>query len=534
MSVTSILILVLVALIVGARRRVPGQVTRVRNAFKRLHLAAPAPVVEPEPTTGRWRQAAARGPMLALAIVASQTDLALEIQRASPAVMLFALVLLAIYWQRTADLGWTLARRIAIPRGWPRMAYHLTKFSANRWREDLPGGAVLAAAWAVYARPKHDPTAATWVENKLHALPQLAGAGVVAQGLLSASRGDTQQAKMLMQSVATLVDDDTPEAAVVIAGDWLFAYACALGEWNEVLRLGNSKMPLSPQTKFLMAVGQRLQARPSPPDITLKARWLRAGKLLHTRFWLDQALARHRVLYERRDKARQDPSTDDPAPTGTHLQQALALHARVLAEGPVYLRLHPHKLEQLLDAWEAVFAGNNLVKHLQRRVLSLEAAVTPTLAVARYRQQVCEQVAGFADAAELPLTQVDLGETPSIHADAARVLRNRLLVTVEQMCDSLHNRVRSGRNKLAIDEWREWMQLRKASERASTLGGMDARRVLFPQIHSACCAHGVWLWNERKEYALAMPVFRWLLQEAEAVGDEAAIELQRKNAEVKH
>ncbi|MGB1017140.1 MAG: hypothetical protein ACPG4T_23590, partial [Nannocystaceae bacterium] len=290
------------------------------------------------------------------------------------------------------------------------------------------------------------------------------------------------------------------------------------------------------KAKFLLAVGQRLQARPSPPDITLKARWLRAGKQLHTRVWLDQALARSRVLYDRQNTTPRDPPTCEAEPTGTPLQQALARHAQLVEKGPVYLRLHPHKLEQLLDAWDAVFAGGALLKHLQRRVLSLEAAVDPTAAVARYRQQVCEQIAGFADAAELPLTQATAfdptEDRPSIHADAARLLRSRLLVSVEQLCDSLSNRVRSGRNKLAIDEWREWMQLREASERATTLGGMDARRVLFPQVHSACCAHGVWLWNERKEYALAMPVFRWLLQEAEAVGDEAAIELQRKNADV--
>ena len=56
---------------------------------------------------------------------------------------------------------------------------------------------------------------------------------------------------------------------------------------------------------------------------------------------------------------------------------------------------------------------------------------------------------------------------------------------------------------------------------------------MFPDIHLYVCNYAVWLWNERKEYGISTPLFRWLLAEAEAVGDEEAIILQRKNVGVK-
>ena len=62
---------------------------------------------------------------------------------------------------------------------------------------------------------------------------------------------------------------------------------------------------------------------------------------------------------------------------------------------------------------------------------------------------------------------------------------------------------------------------------------MELRHLVFPQVHRVACNFAVWLWNDRREHALAKPIFRWLLAEAEAVGDEAAIELQRKNVGVK-
>ncbi len=529
MSPSMLLLAALAALAWSANQRH----RRMRpRPFKHHHLAD-VPPKNHSSTDGRWQQNPARGPFLALAILAAHTDLAAQLQRPPTWALLVGLITLAIYWQKVADLGWTLARR-AIAGGQTWLAYHLARISANTWSEDRQGGAVLAAAWASYAKPIYDPDDATWVENKLHALPSLAGAGVVAQGLLAANRGDRDEARQLMLSASSLRNDDTPQLALTIAWDWLMADAAALGNWDEVVRLGHCNREPSPQARFLTVVAARLYQQPSPPDINLIALWFRAGKRRDTLVWRDRALACPRILYAKR-QPKSTGAQDDPQPEGTPLQRALARHAQLRREGPVWLRLRPHKLAELVTAWEGVFAGDSLLEHLRRRVLNLEAPLDPAEVLARYRKQVCEDIADYAEAAGLSLVDtVGTDEPESFAAEAIRVLRSRLLVTVEQLCDTLHNRVRGGREKLPIDEWREWTQLRESCEHATKIGGMDARRVLFPQVHAACCAHGVWLWNERKQYALAMPIFRWLLQEAEAVGDEAAIELQRKNAEVKH
>jgi hypothetical protein len=48
-------------------------------------------------------------------------------------------------------------------------------------------------------------------------------------------------------------------------------------------------------------------------------------------------------------------------------------------------------------------------------------------------------------------------------------------------------------------------------------------------VHPDLCKLAVWLWNLREEKALANAIFRWLLAEAETVGDARAVELETKN-----
>ena len=59
--------------------------------------------------------------------------------------------------------------------------------------------------------------------------------------------------------------------------------------------------------------------------------------------------------------------------------------------------------------------------------------------------------------------------------------------------------------------------------------GLEVRRVLWSRLHSDVCSYAVWLWNQRKERALANAIFRYLLREAEHLGDQDRIDLQKKN-----
>jgi hypothetical protein len=115
-------------------------------------------------------------------------------------------------------------------------------------------------------------------------------------------------------------------------------------------------------------------------------------------------------------------------------------------------------------------------------------------------------------------------------ARAARLGRDELLGELETTLDAIRQRVMAERALPQPDEWREWLALRAAVERAQRLAGMELRRLLFPRLHSDCTKWSVWMWNMRRERAISDAMTRWLLAEAEAVGDTRAIELQTKNA----
>lgn len=80
-----------------------------------------------------------------------------------------------------------------------------------------------------------------------------------------------------------------------------------------------------------------------------------------------------------------------------------------------------------------------------------------------------------------------------------------------------------------LDEWREWEGLRGRYELAVRLCGERLRRPLWPAYHRALCAHGVWMFNQRRERVFGNTVARYLLAEAESLGDETRATLQRKN-----
>jgi hypothetical protein len=81
-----------------------------------------------------------------------------------------------------------------------------------------------------------------------------------------------------------------------------------------------------------------------------------------------------------------------------------------------------------------------------------------------------------------------------------------------------------------IDEWREWMEIRRLTRDASLRAGPEVRRLVFSTIHRPVCSFGVWLFNVRKERAIANAVFVWLLEEARAVDHQPAIDLEERNA----
>ena len=148
-------------------------------------------------------------------------------------------------------------------------------------------------------------------------------------------------------------------------------------------------------------------------------------------------------------------------------------------------------------------------------------------ALATLGDTVARDLADMARAHDLPIATWRC-DSQSLR-EAERLLREQLIGEVELAFDAVRDRVAQNRRLPALDEWRAWLSLRDLHARAAGLGGLELRRLVFPHVHQVGCKMAVWLWNERGQHFLANAMFRWLLDEAVAVGDAEAIELQRRN-----
>lgn len=439
-------------------------------------------------------------------------------------------------------LLWRVIRRQVAGRGWVRASVWLTRLCRGSFEHDRRGGPVLAGALALLARSTHDERLATWLEGQLAGGASggaIGAAGVVAAGLIAASRGQRDAARDLMHSASNFDAEVAPAPARVIANEWLVADAAERGDWVSVMRLGVRPDVASPQTRFLAFAAARVRREllidePTATDLGLRWLWWRSADRRRTRPLLLRALATPRILSRRKPAPPAPvvvPRPIDPAEfAGDPLAYAQALHALWGTVSDLERSLTPSHLIDLCKAWDAAFAGPALAE-LTARSQALTTMMKPELALAQLRRTVCEEIAALTARAQVPLPA--LIEAGEIGAEAAMLLRADLLGEVEKLNQNLRSRTVQKRGLSSVEELREWNTLRRAYERAAALGGLEVRRLMFPDIHLYVCNYAVWLWNDRKEYGISAPLFRWLLAEAEAVGDEEAITLQRKNVGVK-
>jgi len=434
-------------------------------------------------------------------------------------------------------LLWLVIRRGVARLGLVRTAATLARLCRGGFEHDRGGGVALAGALALLARETHDERLATWLEGQLGKPGALGAAGVVAAGLIAASRGQRDAARDLMHNAGSFEAERAPAAARVIANEWLVADAASRGDWATVMRLGVRPDVMSPQTRFLAFAAARVRrepliGEPSATDAGLRWLWWRSPGRRHNRPLLLQALASPRLLHPRKPAPPPAPAAPpiDPASfAGDPLAYAQALHA-LWTTSEAATSLSPGHLGELCKAWDAAFAGPALAR-LGARALALATVTKAEAALGQLRRTVAEELAQLAARAQIPLAA--LLESGGVGAEAALLLRAELLADVEKQNQALRQRTVQKRGLPAVEELREWNSLRRAYERAVLLGGIELRRLMFPDIHLHVCNYAVWLWNERKEYAISTPLFRWLLGEAEAVGDEEAIVLQRKNVGAK-
>ncbi|MGK3984970.1 hypothetical protein WME99_18120 [Sorangium sp. So ce136] len=443
---------------------------------------------------------------------------------------------------------WPLARRALIPLGLPRAAYYVALLSDWTWRADRRGGAALAAAWALCRARRPDPAAEAWIGERLErgavgerggagergglalapgAAPQvpLRGAGVAAGAMLAAYRGDTEGARTLFESVASVDERACPREARRIAAGWLAAEAASRGDWTAVLeraREGGGR-----ELSLLGAVAARLLGEvpgevPASRAAELWLRWLAAPRRRATLPLVRRALAAG-------DGAPR-PEPDEPEPCAAKIAEgdlwsrAVLLHATLLLRPRG--RVSGDDLRRLGGAWDAALDDERAQAELRERALSLGASGAQA-ALGPLARAVEEDLAAALRAARVPLAEWDdLGATIG---RTRRRLRDELLSEVELACDALRRRVDEKRELPALAEWREWTSLRAQYEAAAGLVGTEFRRLAFPKLHSDVCHAAVWLFNTRKERAIANAMFRWLLAEAEALDDARLAGLQRGN-----
>lgn len=431
-------------------------------------------------------------------------------------------------------LWWTIRRGLA-RAGLVRTSAYAAALCRGTFEGDPRGGRVLAGALALASRPTHAEAQATWLEGQLGEKAAIGAAGLVAAGLIAASRGQRDAARDMM-TAAVHWEAAAPPISKVIAGEWLVADAAERGDWPTVMRLGVLEAISSPTTRFLAFAAARVRKeplvdQPSATDVGLRWLWWRSSGRRLLRPLLEQALATPRVLHFRKPAppppAEAGPPVLDPtAFAGDPLAHAQALHALWSTTPDLERQWTPTRAAELCKAWDAAFAGPALAR-LTERCRALAVVTKPEVAAAQLRHTVGEELAALAARAQLPLPA--LQDCGGIGAEAAALLRSELILGVEKLSQALRVRTKDKRALASVDELREWNALKRAYERAATLGGLEVRRVMFPDVHLHVCNYAVWLWNDRKEFGISGPLFRWLLAEAEAVGDEEAIALQRKN-----
>lgn len=190
------------------------------------------------------------------------------------------------------------------------------------------------------------------------------------------------------------------------------------------------------------------------------------------------------------------------------------------------------QLRVLGRIWDKVLAGPDLERRLAARALALgipggERRIKETL-----RTQVAEVLRHVLGTNLLPLRLLfPDGHIPEkgVLAEAVSAVRNELFSRFETLMSKLEERTGEKRALPALDEWQEWAQARDAYDQIEVFGGMDSRRLAWSAMHRPANNWACWLWNERSEKVLANAVFRFVLREAQELGDDRTAQLAQKN-----
>jgi hypothetical protein len=405
---------------------------------------------------------------------------------------------------------WPITRYVLVPFGMWRAAHGLVQLCGFVFRGDVVGGQLVAGAMALGRRawPDHGLDTLT---RRADSLASFDATGIVAHALLAEVRGEVDRARAFMEVVQHF-SDAAPPLAQKIAREWLVEDAIARADWDRAEVLGRAPGRRSNHARFLGAIAARRIAHPPvPSDFELVLRFLlapRPGNFRHL-------LAALRI-------PDHNPHGPSRTPIPVHDEgSAFSLHLRASTRTPTLT-----ELLLLGRAWDRALADSAIRSNLARRAIALRAG-DPDRALRSFVEQVDHDLEAIARRAGIPLGALE--ETSASMRRVAGRLRHELLDELALATERLSDRVDRERSLSPRAELEEWLHVRSLYDRTWQVGGSELRRVAFTQLHDALCTQAVWLWNDRGEAPLASAMFRFLLDEAVVVGDDLAIELQRRN-----
>ena len=400
---------------------------------------------------------------------------------------------------------------VLVPLGLPRVAYWFARISPPVVHAgEARGAAAYFGALALLRRRTLDLRLVAWLDVRLARERHMRSASIAAAALLASARGKQATTRLLFQGVNRL-SWRAPRGPRRLARSWLVADAAERGEWREVAKLAGRDVTFR-WAHLLGRIARRLlRVEGAPSDVTLWFAWLCAPHRRATLPILRRALATARAT-----SAAPFASTPTSA---APLEAALGAHVAALRT----------PTEQTLlaagEAWDRARSAASTRALLERRALSLGATTTADSWLARLLETAEADL--MPDVALLPRARI--ARSGTLEAAALRS-RHRIMDELETAAEALSARTKSQTELHASGEWMEWSSLKHLYDRAlvDTDDG-DSRRAVFAATYAPACNYAAWLFNVRNEKLLANGIFRWLLEEAKLVKDEAAIKLLKKN-----
>ena len=394
-------------------------------------------------------------------------------------------------------------RIVCIPAGWARPAYHLTALANFVWNLNPRAGAVSNALLACARRP--GAAIPDWLPRRtLNGQGILVSTDLLASALRRDLEGDTERARILMESVLRFPYKARGRRDQAIASRWLLLDAARTGRWERMAIL-RPWTRMSRLGFFFRAVADGLLDRP------VSAGRLRLTWLLAPRPWATWPLLR-RALKVLREGPEPDPADASAAPD---LQESSPLPTPSEPELPEEaVRLTTDgRGHAAAEAWGDYLDGARFESWLRRRCE--EEKVDPE----RLRREVNRSVSETLDG-----LGVSLGSARPESWDEDRGV---LLTRLEEAAELLEARSERGEAFEPMDEVEAWCSLRRLFDDAA---GAGVPLVLaYRQVEEPLWNWAVWLFNKNRQRAFGQSIFAWLHDYAMAVGDEETAEQMRAN-----